>query len=102
MENWPQRKGWYKYLDSLKTLPSDKEGQNAHDRLVDLLGSHLASRDPEPVHFTVHSSHQDPGLRVTDPCAPLAYSTQEFLTVSFPTTAVERDRAKRRAGSAKG
>ncbi len=101
-ENWTQRRGWYKYRDSLKALPSDKSGQNAHDRLVEVLGNHLASRDPQPVHFTVHSTEEHPGLRVTETHTPLAYSTQEFLTISLPTTPVEKNRAKRRAGATTG
>ncbi len=98
VENWPQRRGWYRYLnEDLRKLPSDIDGQSAHDRLAAVLGSHLTSRNPLPVHFTVHSSDENPGLRVSETGTPLVYSTQEFLTISFPTKSVERDRARRRA-----
>lgn len=102
VENWPERRGWYKYLDSLKTLPSDNGDQNAHDRIVGALKSHLESRDPLPVHFTAHSTAHNPGVLISPSKTALAYSTQDFLTISLPMTAVEKDRAKRRAGSASG
>jgi hypothetical protein len=98
VENWPQRKGFYKYLDSLKTLPSDKDGQSAHDRLIDVLSTHLASPNPLPVHFTAHSTDEKPGLHVRKSHTPHPYSTQEYFTISFPTTAVEKNRDKRRPG----
>jgi len=85
VENWPQRKGWYAYLDSLKAMPSDESGKYAHDRLIEVLDDNLRSPDPQPVHFTVHSISNDPGLRVTPGDNPLAYSVQVFLTISFPT-----------------
>jgi hypothetical protein len=99
VENWSERRGWYKYLDSLKNLPSDKSGQSAHDRIVEALGSHLASRDPLPVHFVSHSTSTNQGVRISQTHTPLPHSTQEFLTISLPMTPVEKDRAKRRAAS---
>ena len=102
VENWSERRGWYKYLESLKNLPSDNAGQNAHDRIVEALKSHLESRDPLPVHFTAHSTAHNPGVLISPSKTALAYSTQDFLTISLPMTAVEKDRAKRRVGSASG
>ncbi|MBN9562239.1 MAG: hypothetical protein J0H14_16170 [Alphaproteobacteria bacterium] len=85
VENWRQRRGWYVYLDSLKAMPSDEPGKYAHDRLIEVLDNNLRSANPQPVHFTVHSISDDPGLRVSAGAQPLAYSVQVFLTISFPT-----------------
>ena len=93
-------------LVQIPRLPQDPAiGQwrpNAHDRIVEALKSHLESRDPLPVHFTAHSTAHNPGVLISPSKTALAYSTQDFLTISLPMTAVEKDRAKRRTGSASG
>ena len=57
--HWGHRRGWYKYLNSLKQLPSDKDGQNGHDRVISALRDHLGKDQPIPVHFTSHDSNKD-------------------------------------------
>ena len=99
IENWAQRRGWYEYLDDLKTRPSDVRSQNGHNRIISALAKHLASREPvpAPVCFKFHASSENPGVVVIQPDVPYVFSTTSFLTISMPTTPVERDRAKRRA-----
>ncbi len=98
--NWSHRRGWYKYLDLLKTYPSDKDGQSAHDRLVSVLRNHLGKGKPVPIHFTSHDTSKKKSLKVSSkPERALPYSKVEFLVVSLPMTPVEKDRAKRRGKS---
>ena len=96
-ENWAQRRGWYKFLSSLTGLPSDKRDQTADQRIVSALRTHLASKEPLPVYFTAHASSKNPGVYIKSRGTPLVYSTQEYLIISLPMTAVEKDREKRRA-----
>jgi len=97
--SWANRRGWYRYLDSLRQRPSDRAGQNGHDRLISALKEHLEAGQPIPIHFSCHGSQKDERVRfVRRLKQTLVYSTQEFVTISLPVTAIERDRRKRRAG----
>lgn len=98
-ENWSQRRGWYKYLESLDKMDSDKAGQKAGAKIVAALRKHLTSTAPAPVYFTAHSSGKNPNVVIKERDKPLVYSTVEYLTISLPMTAVEKDRARRRAGA---
>ena len=99
--HWGHRRGWYKYLSSLTQYPSDREGENGHDRVISALREHLEKEEPIPVHFTSHDSNSDKRVKVSDrPERALPYSTQEFLVVSLPMTPIEKDRMKRRAALA--
>jgi hypothetical protein len=98
--HWVHRRGWYKYLNSLKNCPSDKAGQSAHDRILSVLRSHLGKGKPIPIHFTSHDSNKKMSVKVSSsPKQALPYSTQEFLVISLPMTPIEKNRAKRRAKS---
>ncbi len=96
LESWPLRRGWFKYLEYLETCPSDKKGQNAHDRLLAVLHENLSSRHHLPVHFTTHPSSQNKGLLVKRKHRPLHYSTEDYLTISLPATKIEKNRQRRR------
>jgi hypothetical protein len=96
VENWAHRRKWFDYLDYLKQCPSDKKGQNGHDRILAILKQDLESKNPVPVHFTSHSSSQNPGVFVKKPHKPLHFSTQEYLTISLPMTRIEKNRQRRR------
>jgi len=95
-DNWAHRRGWYRYLDSLKRRPSDKPPQNGHDRVISALKEHLAADQPVPVHFASHDSGKDDRVKVSRPRAALVYSMQEFLIISLPMTPIQKDRMKRR------
>jgi hypothetical protein len=99
LENWAQRRGWNRYLDSLKKLPSDRSGQSAHDRIVAVLQANLGSKDLKPVYFTSHvTAARAPGVLVRPEERPLVFSAQSYLTISLPMMVVEKDRRKRRVG----
>jgi hypothetical protein len=98
INNWKERRGFYKFLDGLKKAPSDRKGVNGHDRLAGALAEHLATPGANPIHFTCHSAKDDARLKVlTQRRNPLVYSTQEYLTISLPLLPVEKDKAKRKA-----
>ncbi|HWK43636.1 MAG TPA: hypothetical protein VNT30_02860 [Stellaceae bacterium] len=94
LENWQVRRGWNKYLDILKKLPSDKTGESAHDRLVSLLKAHLSLPDPLPIYFISHSTAINPGLTVQDVALAIAYSAQSYLTISLPMTPIDPTRVR--------
>jgi hypothetical protein len=96
--HWSHRRGWYKYLNSLKQHPSDRDDQNGHDRVISAVRDHLAKGQPIPVHFTSHDANKDKRVKVfARPRPALIYSTQMFLVISLPMTPIEKDRMKRRA-----
>lgn len=99
--HWPHRRGWYKLLDDLKGYPSDRKGQNAHDRMMSALRDHLGLGQPVPIHFTCHDAGKDERLKVTAPGRrrALVYSTQDYLIVSLPLRPVEKNRVKRRTSA---
>jgi hypothetical protein len=99
VENWAHRRKWFDYLEYLKGCPSDKKGQNGHDRILTALKQNLESKQPAAVHFTSHSSSQNPGVFVKKGHKPLHYSTQAYLTLSLPMTRIEKDRQRRRRRS---
>jgi hypothetical protein len=96
-DNWANRRGWYKYLNSLKDRPSDQANQNGHDRVISALRKHLKAGQPVPIHFRSHDSYKNNAVTVSAPAIALSYSTQEFLIISLPMTPIEKDRMKRRA-----
>jgi len=98
-ETEPQRGEWLDYLDHLKSLPSNAEGQSGHDRIRSALAENLGSFDALPVHFTYHDGSEDPRVRVTTG-TPLIFLESTHLIVSVPTL-VARDAmraAVKRAG----
>ena len=98
INNWRDRRGWYKYLDLLRQRPSDKKGVNGEERVITVLRTHLANGEAIPVHFTSHNFDKDPQVKVSSrPKLALVYSTQQFLVISLPMTPIEKDRTKRRA-----
>jgi hypothetical protein len=96
VENWAHRRKWFDYLEFLKSCPSDKKGQNGHDRILAVLRQNMESGKPLAVHFTSHSSSQNPGVWVKKPHKPLHFSTHEYMTISLPMTRVEKNRERRR------
>ena len=98
-ETEPQRGEWLGYLDHLKTLSSDEEGQSGHDRIRSALAANLASSQPMPVNFRYHDGSQDARVLVTT-ASPLVFLQEAHVVVSVPTM-VARDAmraAVKRAG----
>lgn len=83
-ENWELKKRWYKLLDSLTKIPSDKEGQSGNDRIISTLKDNLESKTPVPVYFTSHDSRQDRRVLVKTDDSPVFYLTRKFITISLP------------------
>jgi hypothetical protein len=96
----PQHGEWLDYLDHLKTLQSNEDGQSGHDRIRSALAANLESFDPLPVHFTYHDGGRDARVLVLTG-TPLVFLESAHLIVSVPTMAA-RDAmrgAVARAGS---
>ena len=72
------------YLDHLKTLDSDDEGQNGHDRIRSALADNLGSRTPLPVYFRYHDGKRDARV-VVSTGTPLIFLEVMHLIVSVPT-----------------
>jgi hypothetical protein len=79
-----ERRLWYRYLDYLKTVPSDQEGVNGHDRIIKAYQENLESRSPLPMHTTTHRAADDPRVRVSRG-RPIIYEHQDYLVISHPT-----------------
>jgi hypothetical protein len=74
------RRGWFKFCDHLKKLPSDKNGMTAHDRVITAVRDNLASAHPLPMYFTWH-----PGVRLeVSKGQALSFSKTEYVIVSAP------------------
>ena len=48
------RRGWFKFCDHLKNIPSDRKNENAHDRIIEALRENSRSKSPLPCWFTWH------------------------------------------------
>jgi len=83
-ETEPQRGEWLDYLDHLKSLASNEDGQNGHDRIRSALAANLESSEPLPVHFTYHDGSEDARVLVTTG-TPLVFLESAHLIVSVPT-----------------
>jgi hypothetical protein len=79
-----EREDWLGYLDHLKTLDSDDEGQNGHDRIRSALADNLGSRTPLPVYFRYHDGKRDARVVVATG-TPLIFLEVMHLIVSVPT-----------------
>lgn len=77
------RKGWFKFLDSLKDVPSDARGVNGHDRIVEELNRNLRSKNALPVFFAWHSERNVS----VETGTPLSFSAQQYMIVTGPARA---------------
>jgi hypothetical protein len=74
------RRGWFKFCTYLKSVPSDKKGMSAHDRIITAVRENLASARPLPVFFTWHPGNK---LEVSKGFA-LSFSKTQYLIISAP------------------
>lgn len=96
--NWSLRRGWFKFVRSLKDMPSDQRGETGEQRIINVLRKNLVPGAALlPVYFSSHSSKKTSGVFVKNPDEPFAYSTVSYITISLPMTPIEKDRLKRRA-----
>lgn len=90
--NWRTRRGFYKYLDDLKSVGfrGEAKAENGHDGLVATLADHLGKENAEPIHFSLHDREKDPNVVVhEEPRQSVFYSKNHFLSISLPVAASE-------------
>lgn len=83
--DWSERKRWYKFLDHLKTYPSDLKDINGHDRVVKAFKDALAATRALPVSIVCHAAKDDPRVTVSQG-RPVIFSLDTHVIVSIPTT----------------
>ncbi len=80
-----ERKRWYKFLDYLKTYPSDLPNVNGHDRVVKAFKDDLEAENPLPISIRCHSAAEEPEVTVANG-RPVVFSLETHVIVSIPTT----------------
>ncbi|XUM22686.1 hypothetical protein ACRAVF_04045 [Bradyrhizobium oligotrophicum S58] len=83
--DWNERRRWYRFLDHLKTYPSDRDGVNGHDRVVEAFKDDLESDAPLPISLVCHSAADDPRVTVSRG-RPVVFASDVHVIVSIPTT----------------
>ncbi|MGJ4967553.1 MULTISPECIES: hypothetical protein [unclassified Bradyrhizobium] len=84
-QDWTERRRWYRFLEHLRTYPSDLDGVNGHDRVIRAFKDDLESEKPLPVSIVCHSAADDPRVTVTQG-RPVVFSLETHVIVSIPTT----------------
>jgi hypothetical protein len=104
--DWSERKRWYKFLEYLKTYPSDLPEVSGHDRVIKAFKDGLEVEKPIPISIKCHSAAEDPRVTVANG-RPVVFTLETHLIVSIPTTPGREVRkqaaevAKKRRGSKK-
>ena len=83
--DWSERRRWYKFLDYLKTYPSDLPEVNGHDRVIKAFKDGLSTEKPIPISIKCHSAVDDPRVTVAKG-RPVVFTIETHLIVSIPTT----------------
>lgn len=83
--DWSERRRWYKFLDFLKTYPSDIADVNGHDRVIRAFKDNLESEQALPVSIICHAATEDPRVTVSRG-RPVIFSLDTHVVVSIPTT----------------
>jgi hypothetical protein len=83
--DWSERKRWYKFLEHLKTYPSDLSDVNGHDRVVKAFKDGLEAAEPIPLSIVCHSAEDDRRVTVTNG-RPVVFSLDTHSMISIPTT----------------
>ncbi|MGC2776454.1 MAG: hypothetical protein WA418_12575 [Bradyrhizobium sp.] len=83
-QDWTERRRWYRFLEHLRTYPSDLDGVNGHDRVIRAFKDDLESEKPLPVSIACHSASEDPRVTVTQG-RPVVFSLETHVIVSIPT-----------------
>ena len=80
-----ERKRWYKFLELLKTYPSDLPNVNGHDRVVKAFKDGLETARPIPLSIRCHAAKEDAKVLVSEG-RPIVFSLETHSIVSIPTT----------------
>jgi len=83
--DWSERKRWYKFLEYLKTYPSDLTNVNGHDRVIKAFKDGLEIEKPIPISIKCHSAVEDSRV-FTEEGRPVVFTLEKHLIVSIPTT----------------
>lgn len=97
--DWSERRRWYKFLEHLRTYPSDLTNVNGHDRVIKAFKDGLEDKRPIPISIVCHSAAEDPRVTVTKG-RPVIFSQEIYLLISIPTTP-GREARKQAAETAK-
>jgi hypothetical protein len=84
-QDWSERRRWYRFLDLLKTYPSDLAGVSGHDRIIKAFVDDLEAKGPLPLSFRCHNAADDPKVIVSTG-NPIIFSLDKYVIVSIPTT----------------
>ena len=76
------RRGWFRFLEHLKSIPSDQSGVNGHDRITQALSENLKTKGALPVYFSWHGKESV----AIERGRPISFSKQEFLIVLAPVS----------------
>jgi hypothetical protein len=102
-----ERERWFKFLETLKSYPSDLPKVNGHDRVVKAYQDNLEGEITFAVFIDLHLKEKDARVTVSQG-QPIIYSLQTYLVISIPVTParVARKQAaetarKRRAAKSK-
>ncbi|HLL29270.1 MAG TPA: hypothetical protein VKT73_16655 [Xanthobacteraceae bacterium] len=79
-----ERQRWFRYLQQLRTYPSDKRGVNGADRIVQTIQHNLEASHPLPMRLTVHPAKQNRAVTIKIE-RPIVFSKQKYVVVSVPT-----------------
>ncbi len=83
--DWSERRRWYKFLDFLKTYPSDLANVNGHDRVIRAFQDNLGSEKPLPISIICHAASEDPRVTASEG-RPVVFSLETHTMISIPTT----------------
>lgn len=85
------RHGWFKYVNHLKKVGSEKDGVqgklSGHDFVLATLKENLESGSAMPVYFTWHPKRADPLVSVTHG-RPYVFSETKFIIIEGPVQLV--------------
>jgi hypothetical protein len=82
-EEHRQRIGWYKFLDHLKQVPTDKK-MSGHDLVIVSIKNNLEAKDPLPVWFTWRPGTK---LSVIGSRQALEFSKTRYMIIAVPIRA---------------
>lgn len=95
------RQRWLRLIEGLSKHPSNRDGENGGDAIVNALLENFAARQPLPVFFTSHDMQgkpvKDSPVLITSGARPLHYLETDYLVISLPMQsqqAAERMRAQ--------
>ncbi|KJC52924.1 hypothetical protein UP09_00860 [Bradyrhizobium sp. LTSP885] len=95
------RNGFMIYFDRLKKTAAELDGTptatSGHDQIMLSIQQNLESNNPKPVFFTNHASGRTKGTVRISYEQVLSFSSESFLTISFPMISAEAYKMK--AGS---